>query len=96
MRTGWAPSLTYVLTVLSVKGNILIDKNGTARLGNFGLSGVGIDPAIVAPEGISTSKPGAVRYMAPELLDPSQFGLSKCVPTKESDVYSLAVTAYEV
>ena len=41
----------------------------------------------------STTTPdfGTVRYMPPELLNPTQFH-----PTKESDVYSLAMTAYEV
>ena len=42
------------------------------------------------------SSPGAVRYMAPELLNPSQFDLANSNPSKESDVYSLAMTAYEV
>jgi serine/threonine protein kinase len=44
----------------------------------------------------TTSKPGVVRYMAPELLDPPQFGLADSSPSKESDVYSLAMTTYEV
>jgi serine/threonine protein kinase len=44
----------------------------------------------------TTSKPGVVRYMAPELLDPPQFGLADSSPSKESDVYSFAMTAYEV
>jgi len=34
--------------------------------------------------------------MAPELLNPSQFSLSNSNPSKESDIYSLAMTAYEV
>jgi len=34
--------------------------------------------------------------MAPELLNPPQFGLPNSNPSKESDVYSLAMTAYEV
>jgi serine/threonine protein kinase len=44
----------------------------------------------------TSSKPGVVRYMAPELLDPPQFGLADSSPSKESDVYSLAMTTYEV
>ena len=36
------------------------------------------------------------RYMAPELLDPPQFGLRHSNPSKESDIYSFAMTAYEV
>ena len=34
--------------------------------------------------------------MAPELLNPSQFSLTNSNPSKESDIYSLAMTAYEV
>ena len=44
----------------------------------------------------TTPKPGVVRYMAPELFNPSQFGLSNINPSKESDVYSLAMTTHEV
>ena len=45
---------------------------------------------------MTTSKPGVVRYMAPELLNPLQFGLVDSNPSKEGDVYSLVMTAYEV
>ena len=45
---------------------------------------------------MTTSNPGATRYMAPELLHPTQFGLTYSNPSKESDVYSFAMTAYEV
>ena len=48
------------------------------------------------PGSTTTSKPGVVRYMSPELLNPTQFHLQNSNPTKESDVYSLAMTAYEV
>ena len=34
--------------------------------------------------------------MAPELLNPLQFNLADSNPSKESDVYSLAMTAFEV
>jgi len=34
--------------------------------------------------------------MAPELLDPPQFGFMHGDPSKESDVYSLAMTVYMV
>lgn len=55
-----------------------------------------LDPTAVELDSTAMPKPGIVRYMAPELLNPSQFGLPGRSPTKESDVYSLAVTAYEV
>jgi len=50
----------------------------------------------VEPGSTTTSKPGVVRYMAPELLNPPQFSLPNSNPSKESDIYSLAMTAYEV
>ena len=78
------------------QGNILITEEGNARLGDFGITGVITDPTVVEPGSTTTSKPGVVRYMAPELLNPSQFGLTNSNPSKESDVYSLAMTAYEV
>jgi len=54
------------------------------------------DPTVVEPGSTTTSKPGIVRYMAPELLNPTQFNLSNSNPSKESDVYSLVMTVYEV
>ena len=64
-------------------------------MGDFGITGVITDPTVVEP-GITTSRPGVVRYMAPELLNPTQFHLQNSNPTKESDVYSLAMSTYEV
>ena len=51
---------------------------------------------VMEPGSTTTSKLGVVRYMAPELLDPPQFGLADSNPSKESDVYSFAMTTYEV
>jgi len=53
------------------------------------------DPTVVESGSTAASKPGVVRYMAPELLNPTQFNLLSSIPSKESDVYSLAMTAYE-
>jgi len=69
---------------------------GDARLGDFGITGIITNPALVEQDSATASKPGAVRYMAPELLNPSQFSLVNSNPSKESDIYSLAMTAYEV
>lgn len=77
-------------------GNILVDGGGNACLGDVGITGIITDPAVVEPGSTTTSKPGVVRYMSPELLNPTQFNLQNSNPTKESDVYSLAMTAYEV
>ena len=74
----------------SIQQNILIGEDDTACLADFGIIGVMMDPT----DQVVTLKLhnfNGVRYMAPELLNPSGFSL----PTNESDVYSLAVTAYE-
>ncbi|KAF9645420.1 kinase-like protein [Thelephora ganbajun] len=76
-------------------GNILISEGGVAHLGDSGIMVVMVDPTVVEPGSTTTSKPGVVRYMAPELLNPPQFSLSNSNPSKESDVYSLAMTTYE-
>ena len=45
---------------------------------------------------MATSSLGDIRYMAPELLNPKQFGLGRSSPSKETDVYSFGMTAYRV
>ena len=35
-------------------------------------------------------------FMAPELLVPSKFGMDKCKPTKEADIYAMAMVIYQV
>lgn len=50
------------------------------------------DTAVVDPSSLLRD----VRYIAPELMNPKGFGLSNSNPTKGSDIYSLALTVYEV
>ena len=75
----------------------MIDNDGTARLGDFGITGFITDPTGVESNRKITSRPRVVRYLAPELLDSSelQFYLSDSNPTKESDVYAIAMTTYQ-
>ena len=54
------------------------------------------DPTLVERDSITTSKTGYTRYLAPELLDPVKFGLRAANCSKESDVFSFVMTAYEV
>lgn len=93
MRDSWNEICT---NASYVQGNILITEEGDARLGDFGITSVITDPTLVEPDSTTTFKPGVVRYMAPELLNPSGFSLVNSNPSKESDVHSLAMTAYEV
>ena len=78
-----------------VQGNILITEGGIACLGDLGITGIITDPTVAEP-GSMTFKPGLVRYIAPELLNPLKFNLANSNPSQESDVYSLAMTAFEV
>ena len=72
----------------------MIGEDDTARLADFGIIGVMTDPT---DELAACNLPNSnrVSYMAPELFDPSGFNLRSSNPTNKSDVYSLAMTAYE-
>jgi len=55
------------------------------------------DPEVTSTGTVPTSKKGLTRYMAPEQIDPTQFGREHGdPPLKESDVHSFAMTTYEV
>ena len=74
-------------------GNVLVDRNGAARLADFGLS--------LLSEGTaynygSQHGGGATRFSAPELFDPEEFGLESSRPTFQSDVYAFACVCVEV
>ena len=80
---------------LLIKANILIDRNGYARLADFGLLTIVSDPTTFTTSS-SFVIGGTTRWMSPELLDPDQFGLEDSKPTKESDCYALGMVVYEV
>ena len=42
------------------------------------------------------SRPGVIRYIAPELFDSGDFGSNAINPSEKSDIYSFAITAFEV
>ncbi|EPS97213.1 hypothetical protein FOMPIDRAFT_38435, partial [Fomitopsis schrenkii] len=80
-----------------IKGtNILIDERGSACLSDFGLSTVlyGIDTLNTAT--CITGFRSTLRWMAPELHDPEEFGLDSSAPTRESDIWAFSVTMWEV
>lgn len=37
-----------------------------------------------------------MRWLSPELIDPEEFNLERSRPSRESDVYSFAMTTIEV
>ena len=73
------------------QNNILITQDGQACLGDFGITG--------AFERFFADMCGAdaVRYMAPEcVLATGTYIDKENMPSKESDVYSLALTSFVV
>jgi len=74
----------------------MITEGGDARLGNFRAMRIITDPASEELNSWAGSEPAVVRYVAPELLDLSKTTWVYKNPPKESDIYSLAMTAYEV
>ena len=80
---------------LSNKANILIDEDCNARLADFGLLTIVSDPTVFTTSS-SVAACGTTRWMSPELLHPSEFGLKDHRPTIESDCYALGMVIYEV
>ena len=78
------------------QGNILIDGEGVARIGDFGIAGVITDPHVTGLCGTTDCRQGVVRYMAPEQVNPQMFGLKNSDAIKATDVHSFAMTIYEV
>ncbi|TCD70708.1 hypothetical protein EIP91_002084 [Steccherinum ochraceum] len=74
-------------------GNILLDHRGQARLSDFGLS---LIAEATAYNYGSVHGGGAIRWLAPELMAPEEFGLESSRPTTLSDVYSFACTCVEL
>ena len=74
-------------------GNVLVDGNGAVRLTDFGLSLISEGTAYNYG---SHHGGGAIRWSAPELFDPEEFGLDSSRPTFSSDVYAFACVCIEV
>ena len=81
--------------------NILIDKDGNARLAAFGHMSIvsestHSETTILSDDSEGSEGSGTLRWMGPELLDPVRFGAKKGRPTKESDCYALGMVVLEV
>ncbi|KAG1848297.1 kinase-like domain-containing protein [Suillus subalutaceus] len=75
--------------------NILIDKRGHARLIDFGLSTI-IQPLVGQSHlAISSVRPGAIRYAAPELVLPDN-AREVPVPLEKADIYSFGCIMLQV
>lgn len=67
-------------------GNVLVQHDGRAKLGDFGLARVRADPAVFRTMGAGVA--GTPAYFAPELVGGAE-------PDARSDAYSFAVMAFE-
>jgi len=78
-------------------GNILITWEGDVCLADIGIMTIMTSSGAARSSAVTGAKPGCARYMAPELLMFSLLGSGEeCMPSKESDVYSLGLIAYQV
>ena len=73
----------------------MVDKDGNARLADFGLLTIVLDSTHPATT-TSSEGAGTMRWMSPELLDPERFGSKNARHTKESDCYALGMVILEV
>ncbi|KAJ7871906.1 kinase-like domain-containing protein [Mycena olivaceomarginata] len=71
--------------------NILVDDDGRACLTDFGLTVLSD-----ATTSQTNNGSGSVRWMAPETLDPTRFGLTDFVRTPASDIYAFACICLEL
>lgn len=75
------------------EANILVDNDGRACLAGFSLLTITSNQSTLTSSAVLGGTP---RWMSPELLNPSKFGLKEGCRTKESDCYALGMVIYEV
>lgn len=91
-----ATHLSHQLLLTILQTNVLIDRNFHPRLTDYGLITIMSDPNTINPSSTAAPSIGTVRYMAPELLNLSGFGLMNSIPPKISDIYAFGVVTYQV
>ena len=79
-----------------VQANILIDSNLQPRLTDHGIAHLMDNEMVYYFPSTTFSSEVGIRYMAPELLNPSNFRLEGSSPTKESDIYAFGLVTYQV
>jgi serine/threonine protein kinase len=76
-----------------LQANILIDRRGHARLIDFGLSTI-VRPLLGQSHlAISSIRPGAIRYAAPELILSDD---AHDLPLEKADIYSFGCVMIQV
>ena len=82
-----------------IKANILVDSRGSARLADFGLA-TSVDESTGGSTTGGRELRGTIRWMAPELLHPDEYGFSddwqRRLPSTGTDIYALGMTILEV
>lgn len=81
------------LTNSHEQSNILITDDKRACLTDFGLSRLMV---LVDASAMGLSGMGTCYMMAPELFDPESYARKHAWPTKQTDVYALAMVMFEV
>ncbi|OCH85620.1 kinase-like protein [Obba rivulosa] len=72
--------------------NILINEVGSACLADFGLAKLSYQSMLHT----ISIKQRSLRWTAPELLDPEQFGVTRTLPTLNSDIFMFAFVIWEI
>ncbi|KAJ6564023.1 kinase-like domain-containing protein [Mycena capillaripes] len=97
-----AEGLGYLHSMKVIHGdlrgaNILMSDNWNVCLADFGLSS--ISDAVSGSSGAATStsnRAGSLRWLAPELIYPSEFGCPRFERTPATDVYAFACVCVEL
>ena len=84
-----------------IEANILIDKDGNARIAGFGHvtivpDSTDLESPTLSEDSEDSEGSGTSRWMGPELLDPERFGAKGGRPTMELDCYALGMVVLEV
>jgi hypothetical protein len=82
--------------VVHGQANILVDDNYRARLADFGVATVLYNSPTAATTTYGGGVAGTVRWMSPELHELPEEGVAGPKPSVLSDIYSLAMTIWEV
>ena len=93
-----SPPLSSIFVILLIsrpQANVIIDRQGHARLTEYGLATINSDPSFTV-----AATPGAVgtsRWLAPEIINPTRKGNSPPVmESKPADVFAFGMFAVEV
>ena len=77
----------------------MIDSQRRARLADFGLAAI-VNESTRGTTTVAGKSQGTIRWMAPELLYPDNFGFTgkfeKHLPSKDTDIYAIGMTIFEV